>query len=148
MATGTVNLGTAGGQFHIATITKVDPDMPMSAYLNNVQFSCMQDVTLGVTSGSRSSTQGFTFYLNDRSAADGWADSSPWAVSSIPQGGNGNLTARRYIRTDFDPGPAYENYLGPVHVWMEGTDISSSTNAEARVTLTAWGRMHKLTGDF
>ena len=149
--TGTVNLGTAGAQTHIASIDMID-DAIRGAFLNNVQFSVMQNATLGTTAGSgghstsRSSTMGFTFYLSYRSSS--WDDESVIAVYSVGgAGGNGNLTCKRSIKTN-EEGSTIAEQLGPIHVWMEGTDISTSTDAEARVTLTAWGRMILLTSDF
>ena len=152
--TGTVNLGTAGAQTHIASIDMID-DAIRGAFLNNVQFSVMQNQTLGTTAGgaapsyystSRSSTMGFTFYLSYRSST--WDDDSVIAVYSVGgAAGNGNLTCKRSIKTN-EEGSTVAEQLGPIHVWMEGTDISTSTDAEARVTLTAWGRMILLTEDF
>ena len=89
---------------------------------------------------------GFTFYLSYRSST--WDDDSVIAVYSVGgAAGNGNLTCKRSIKTN-EEGSTVAEQLGPIHVWMEGTDISTSTDAEARVTLTAWGRMILLTEDF
>ena len=161
--TGTVNLGTAGAQVHIASIDMID-DAIRGAFLNNVQFSVMQNGTIGsgtvnntapddskiATSGAnapaRSTTMGFTFYLSYRSTA--WDDDSVIAVYAVGgAAGNGNLTCKRSIKTN-EEGSTVAEQLGPIHVWMEGTDISAVVDAEARVTLTAWGRMILLTEDF
>ena len=144
--TGTVNLGAAGAQVHIASIDMID-DAIRGAFLNNVQVSVQQNLTIAATEEfPRSSSQGFTFYLSYRSTQ--WDDDSFIAVTSIGgQAGNGNLTCKRSIKTN-EEGSTIAEQLGPIHVWMEGTDISLSTEAYARVTLTAWGRMILLTEDF
>ena len=160
--TGTVDLGTTGAQVHIASIDMID-DAIRGAFLNNVQFSVQQNATIGsgIVSGTpqgskvalsgannpaRSSTMGFTFYLSYRSSS--WDDDSVIAAYAVGgAAGNGNLTCKRSIKTN-EEGSTVAEQLGPIHVWMEGTDISSNTSAEARVTLTAWGRMILLTEDF
>ena len=152
--TGTVNLGKVGAQIHIASIDMID-DAIRGAFLNNVQFSVQQNATLGTSqelvlgSGfvtSRSSTMGFTFYLSYRSSS--WDDDSVIAAYSVGgAAGNGNLTCKRSIKTN-EEGSTIAEQLGPIHVWMEGTDINTVTDSEARVTLTAWGRMILLTEDF
>ena len=148
--TGTVNLGTTGAQIHIASIDMID-DAIRGAFLNNVQFSVMQNATLGtagttITPISRSSGMGFTFYLSYRSSS--WDDDSVIAAYSVGSaGGNGNLTCKRSIKTN-EEGSTIAEQLGPIHVWMEGTQVQQVADAEARVTLTAWGRMILLTEDF
>ena len=151
--TGTVDLGTTGAQVHIASIDMID-DAIRGAFLNNVQFTVQQNATIGsLPVGneiedivSRSSTMGFTFYLSYRAST--WDDDSVIAVYAVGgAAGNGNLTCKRSIKTN-EEGSTVAEQLGPIHVWMEGTDISHTTSAEARVTLTAWGRMILLTEDF
>ena len=145
--TGTVDLGTEGAQVHIAEIKMIDEAL-RGSFLNNVQFSVMQQHTQGhaepITAWS--SGQAFTMYLSYESSS--WHDDSVIAVSSTPVGGgNGNLTCKRVIKTN-ETGSTVAEQIGPVHVWMEGTDISENTVAQARVTLTAWGRMILLVEDF
>ena len=149
--TGMVNLGTSGTQYHIATIKMLD-DALRGSFLNNVQYSVQQNTTLGTTAGagdystSRSSGQAFTLYLSYRATT--WDDDSVIAASSTPVGGgNGSLSAKRVIKTNATASDVAEN-IGPVHVWIEGTDISTVGDASARVTLTAWGRMILLVEDF
>ena len=150
--TGTVNLGTSGSQIHIAEIKMLD-DALRGAFLNNVQFSVQQNLTIGSTAGAsvpswivRSTEQAFTFYLSYESSS--WSDDSVIAAYTVGgMGGNGNLVCKRYIKTN-ETGSTVAEQIGPVHVWMEGTDISQDIDAEARVTLTAWGRMILLEEDF
>ena len=145
--TGTVNLGTTGDQVHIATIKMIDEAL-RGSFLNNVQFSVMQDHTQGHTEPvtAWSSGQAFTLYLSYESSS--WSDDAVIDASSTPVGGgDGNLTAKRVIKTN-EIGSTVAEQIGPVHVWMEGTDISSATDSKARVTLTAWGRMILLVEDF
>ena len=148
--TGTVNLGTAGDQVHIAKIEMIDEAL-RGSFLNNVQFSVQQNLTIGDTLEDgdgivRSSAQAFTLYLSYESSS--WSDDSVIAAYSTPTGGgNGNLVCKRVIKTN-ETGSTVAEQIGPVHVWMEGTDISLNTDAEARVTLTAWGRMILLVEDF
>jgi len=153
--TGTVDLGNTGDQIHIASIDMID-DAIRGAFLNNVQFSVMQNATVSQAAVeddgswravSRSSTMGFTFYLSYRSSS--WDDDSVIAVYSVGgAGGNGNLTCKRSIKTN-EEGSTIAEQLGPIHVWMEGTDVSIAPfDSSARVTLTAWGRMIILKEDF
>ena len=149
--TGTVNLGTSGDQVHIASIEMID-DALKGAFLNNVQFSVQQNLTIGSgqiggqNAPARSSGQAFTLYLSYESST--WSDDSVIAAFSTGNGGgNGNLVAKRMIKTN-ETGSTVAEQIGPVHVWMEGTDISTATDASARVTLTAWGRMILLKEDF
>jgi len=152
--TGTVDLGSSGAQVHIAEIKMLD-DALRGAFLNNVQFSVQANNTLYALAppSPTSSVAGtmvspaFTLYLSYRATT--WDDDSVIAVSSTGQGGgNGNLSCKRTIKTNATASDVAEN-IGPVHVWMECTDISTSTSGvEARVTLTAWGRMILLDEDF
>jgi len=152
--TGTVDLGFAGAQIHIAEIKMID-DALRGSFLNNVQFSVQQNASMASPSIevgsdlyaiSRSSTMGFTFYLSYESSS--WSDDSVIAAYAVALAGNGNLVAKRVIKTN-ETGSTIAEQLGPVHVWMEGTDVSNDPfNTEARVTLTAWGRMILLVEDF
>jgi len=152
--TGTVDLGTAGAQVHIAEIKMLD-DALRGSFLNNVQFSVQANnstymVTPPDPTDSVAGTSimpSFTLYLSYR--ATSWDDDSVIAVSSTGSGGgNGNLSCKRVIKTNATASDVAEN-IGPVHVWMESTDITSgATSVEARVTLTAWGRMILLVEDF
>ena len=146
--TGTVNLGTSGAQVHIAKIEMIDEAL-RGSFLNNVQFSVQQNLTIGhagTPSTGRSSGQAFTMYLSYESSS--WNDDAVIAAYTVGVGGgNGNLVCKRVIKTN-ETGSIVAEQIGPVHVWMEGTDISTTTDAEARVTLTAWGRMILLVEDF
>ena len=152
--TGTVDLGTSGAQIHIAEIKMLDEAL-RGSFLNNVQYSVQSNNVLYALSppDPASSAAGFgvipafTMYLSYESSS--WVDSSVIAVSSTAQGGgNGNLTCKRVIKTN-ETGSTVAEQIGPVHVWMECTDVTSGpTSPEARVTLTAWGRMILLDDDF
>ncbi len=146
--TGTVDLGTTGAQVHIAEIRMLDEAL-RGSFLNNVQFSVMQNRTIRVDTSdevSGSSGQAFTLYLSYESSS--WSDNTVIAAFSTPVGGgNGNLVCKRVIKTN-ETGSTVAEQIGPVHVWMEGTDISLNIEQEARVTLTAWGRMILLVDDF
>jgi len=154
--TGTVDLGTTGGQVHIASIRMLD-DSIQGAYLNNVQFSVQSNNTLyllappspGSSAAGTAVMPAFTVYLSTEDSSAGWNDDSVIAVSSTGQGGgNGNLSCKRNIKTDAMSVQSARD-IGPVHVWMEATDISASgVGVQARVTLTAWGRMIILVEDF
>ena len=144
--TGTVNLGQDGDQVHIATIKMLD-DALRGSFLNNVQFSVMSNELIVLSSTSEvAAVPAYTMYLSYR--ASSWDDDSVIAVASTPQGGgNGNLSCKRVIKTNATASDVAEN-IGPVHVWMESTDVSSAGDTKARVTLTAWGRMILLVEDF
>ena len=122
--TGTVDLGTTGAQVHIAEIRMLDEAL-RGSFLNNVQFSVMQNRTIRVDTSdevSGSSGQAFTLYLSYESSS--WSDNTVIAAFSTPVGGgNGNLVCKRVIKTN-ETGSTVAEQIGPVHVWMEGTDIS------------------------
>ena len=150
--TGTVDMGQAGEQIHIAEIRMLD-DALRGSFLNNVQFSVMQNNTIpflqeGGDGIFRSTQAAYTVYLSYES--NSWNDDAVIAVSSTALGGgNGNLSCKRVIKTN-ETGSTVAEQIGPVHVWIEGTDISAiaATPPSARVTLTAWGRMILLVEDF
>ena len=141
LKTGTVDLGNTGDQVHIAEIKMIDEAL-RGSYLNNVQFSVMDN-------GSRSAAElsqvpGFTMYLSYESAT--WNDDAVIAAYTTPAaGGNGNLVCKRVIKTN-ETGSTVAEQIGPVHVWLEGTDVLGTLSA--RVSLTAWGRMILLVEDF
>ena len=144
--TGTVDLDNAGAQFHIAEIKMIDEAL-RGSFLNNVQFSVMDNGgrTLAASGGG---VPAFTLYLSYRDTS--WDDDSVIAVSSTPAGGgNGNLSCKRNIKTN-ETGSTVAEQIGPVHVWMECTDlpVAGESDMSARVTLTAWGRMILLVSDF
>ena len=142
--TGTVNLGTTGDQQHIAKIEMID-DALRGSFLNNVQFSVQQNAQI-VLQSVASQAPAYTLYLSYESSS--WSDDAVIAAYTVGGGGgNGNLVCKRVIKTN-EVGSTIAEQIGPVHVWMEGTDISAQTDAEARVTLTAWGRMILLVEDF
>ena len=147
--TGTVDLGTAGAQIHLAKIMMLDHALK-GAYLNNVQFSVQTNSAPQQVPATGSSNTtvipAYTFYLSYEPTS--WSDGSVFAVYSTPLGGgNGNLTCKRAIKTNEDSDP--ERNQGPIHVWAECTDITTgATGSSARVTLTAWGRMILLQEDF
>ena len=148
--TGTVSLGSAGAQIHIAEIEMLD-DALRGAFLNNVQYSVQSNNTFvtaagGASTGFRTPLPAFTIYLSYES--DTWSDDSVIAASAMPAGGgNGNLTCKRVIKTN-ETGSTVAEQIGPVHVWLEATDVTEDSDVEARVTLTAWGRMILLSEDF
>ncbi len=145
--TGTISLGTSGAQVHIAEISMLDEAL-RGSFLNNVQFSVQANNAVYMVAppdptdsvAGTSIMPSFTLYLSYESSS--WVDNSVIAVSSTGSGGgNGNLTCKRVIKTN-ETGSTVAEQIGPVHVWMECTDVTSgATSPEARVTLTAWGRM-------
>ena len=144
--TGTVDLGNEGLQFHIAEIKMIDEAL-RGSFLNNVQYSVMDNGgrTLAASGGS---VPAFTLYLSYRATT--WDDDSVIAVSSTAAGGgNGNLSCKRVIKTN-ETGSTVAEQIGPVHVWIECTDlpVTGESDMSARVTLTAWGRMILLVSDF
>ena len=146
--TGTVNLGQTGAQVHIASVRMIDEAL-RGSFLNNVQFSVMSDELIVLNSSQEvAAIPAYTLYLSTEDSSAGWSDDAVIAVSSTPAGGgNGNLTCKRTIKTDAVSVQSARD-IGPVHVWMESTDVSSDGDTKARVTLTAWGRMILLVEDF
>ena len=144
--TGTVNLGQAGEQIHVAQVEMID-DALKGSFLNNVQYSIMSNALQQQSSSNDvGALPAFTVYLSYESSS--WSDDSVIAVSSTPAGGgNGNLSCKRYIKTN-STGSTVAEQIGPVHVWVECTDVSTAADTECRLTLTAWGRMILLNEDF
>ena len=144
--TGTVDLGSGGAQIHIAEIQMIDEAL-RGSFLNNVQFSVMSNELNQLASGSEiGALPAFTIYLSYES--NSWHDDSVIAVSSTAQGGgDGNLSCKRVIKTN-ETGSTVAEQIGPVHVWMESTDVTNDGITQARITLTAWGRMILLVEDF
>ena len=138
--TGTKAMGNLGAQAHIGTIDKLAPTIS-AGYLNNVIVSC-QNNNIDDTEVAAP----FTIYLSNRAGpASNWSDDEViTARATAAGGGTVSLSAKRTIRTDESSDDAS---FGPVHVWAEVAD-SSSTTDEARFTIEAWGRMVILTGDF
>ena len=142
--TETVNLGISGDQIHIAEVTKLDPAL-RGAFLNNIQYNVMAQGLSGSTQIERSALPAFTMYLSYQDAG-GWSDDAVITASATAQGGgNGNLSAKRRIMTD-QTGSTVAEQLGPVHLWMEATDVpvQPDTELECRLTFTVWGRMIKV----
>ena len=147
LKTGSVDLGTEGAQVHIAEIRMIDEAL-RGSFLNNVQFSVQTNTTTAAVAGEEwGFIPSYTMYLSYESSS--WHDDSVIAVSSTGQGGgNGNLTCKRVIKTN-ETGSTVAEQIGPVHVWLECTDVTAgATVANARVSLTAWGRMILLVEDF
>jgi len=146
MKTGTVDLGSAGGQVHIAQVNMID-DALKGSFLKNIQYSLQANNLIASGVSGVGALPAFTIYLSYESSS--WSDDSVIAVSSTAQGGgNGSLSANRWIKTN-STGSTVAEQIGPVHVWLESTDVGlAPAFTEARVTLTAWGRMILLEEDF
>ena len=141
MRTLTKNMGGDGGQEYVLAIKKLDPQLT-GAFLNNVIVSGQLNAyETPSTTGAMS--PGFTAYLTSTSS---WDDNNIIAARSFGGGGGSvSLSAKRYIRSDEDDATGT---TGPVHVWIEITDIAGTAETtEARVNLEVWGRFIALTVD-
>ena len=134
----TKDMGNIGGQEHVLAIRKLDPQLT-GAYLNNVIVS-MQLNTDDISQGS---TPGFTAYLT---TTNSWDDDNVITARSVGgSAGTVSLSAKRFIRSDEDD---ETGSTGPVHVWIEMTDIAGTGEVgEARCTMEVWGRYIALTLD-
>ncbi len=134
-------MGTLGGQSNIGKITKLAPTIT-GGYCNNVTVSC-QNNNIDDTEVAAP----FTIYLSNSPVGD-WSDSQViTARATAAGGGTVHLSAKRLIRTNADGVTEDEASFGPIYVWAEVAD-SSSTTDEARFTIEAWGRMILLEGNF
>jgi hypothetical protein len=138
----TKNMGGDGGQEHVLAIKKLDPQLA-GAYLNNVIVS-MQLNESSESSISTNATPGFTAYLTSSGGA--WSDDNIISARSFGgSGGTCSLSAKRYIKSDETD---ETGTTGPVHVWVEMTDIVGVLEtSECRVNLEVWGRFIALTVD-
>ena len=145
--TQTAGLGVAGEQIHVCEINKLDPAL-RGSFLKNIRYS-IQYNDADDQVANEFIMPSFTVYLSYEAST--WSDNSVIAASATAQGGgNGNLTANRYINTD-QTGSEVAMQLGPLHVWIEATDMPLSgdpPNNTARLTLAIWGRMIKVTPTF
>ena len=131
-------MGSLGGQFHLATVKKIDPNLA-SGFLNNCIVSCQNNNIDDTEVASP-----FTLYLSNSGAGD-WSDEQViTARATAVGGGSVSLTAKRVIRSDTTED---DNSFSPVHIWAETAD-TSSTEDQARFTIEAWGRMIILEGNF
>ena len=144
--TGTKTLGTAGAQFHIGKVNKLDPALK-GGYIKNFVVSVLQNNTTIIDPAIDSALMGaFTVYLSNAPAGSWSDDQVLTARSTASGGGTVSLSARRFIKDDEN---ADDSSIAPVHVWLEMTDITSgATDLTARCTIEAWGRMILLSGDF
>ena len=149
--TGTKTLGTAGAQFHIGKVNKLDPALA-GGYIKNFVVSIIQNNSTYLVppepgdKGGTSLMGAFTVYLSNSASGD-WSDDQVLTARSVASGGGTvSLSARRFIKNDENDD---DNSTSPVHVWLEMTSITSgATDLTARVTIEAWGRMILLSGDF
>ena len=146
IVTGTKTLGTLGAQYHIGKINKLDPAL-RGGYCHNVVVSVMQNNTMAAIAAEEWGFMGaFTVYLSNSASGDWKDDQILGARSTASGGGTVSLSARRFIKDDAN---SDDSSLGPVHVWLEMTDVTAgATAATARVTIEGWGRMVLLSGDF
>ncbi len=151
--TGTKTLGTAGAQFHIGKVNKLDPALK-GGYIKNFVVSVVQNNSTysvpppdpGDNVGGTALMGAFTVYLSNSASGDWKDDQVLTARSTGSGGGTVSLSARRFIKDDVN---ADDNSTSPVHVWLEMTDVTSgATDLTARCTIEAWGRMILLSGDF
>ena len=134
-------MGSLGGQSNIGSIKKLSP-MIGGAYLNNVVVSCQQN-----NIDDTEVAAPFTVYLSNSPVGD-WLDSQVISAKATSVGGGTvSLSAKRYIRTNADGVTEDEGSFGPVYIWAEVADTSSTTD-ETRFTIEAWGRMVILEGNF
>jgi len=145
MVTFTKDMGASGAQEHIGKIEKLDPALK-SGYLNNVVVSVMANKQSGSSQIERAALQAFTIYLSNAKAGN-WDDDEVIAARSTAAGGGTvSLACKRVIR---DQETIANSVQGPVHVWAEATDVpvQPNTEAEARFSIEAWGRMILLSED-
>ena len=135
-------MGEEGAQIHIGKVSKLDPALK-GGYLHNVVVSCQNQSIRSFTTGA-AVEPAYTVYLSNASST--WDDNQVISARACNNGGNVSVSARRWIS---EATAASGNANGPVHIWIECTDITpSGIDAEARVTLEAWGRSVILEEDF
>ena len=141
----TKDMGSAGGQFHLGHIKKLDPALG-SGFFKNVVVSAQINDLGPITPGDPApNTPGFTIYLSNASGALGWSDNAVLTARSFgPMAGTASLSAYRNISDDTS---SYDSSIGPVHIWAEITDVTYITDIEARFTMEVWGRSIKFTPD-
>ena len=124
----TVNMGSAGTQILVGTISPLDVQVG-TGFLKNVVCTALQNDGDGDNGG-------FMFYL---STSNSWNDDyvlTARATGSL--GGTVSLSAagHNYIRDDVADVSRND---GELYVWAEVTDLGTTQNT-ARIALEAWGR--------
>ena len=134
----TKNMGSAGAQRHIGKVEKLDPALA-AGYLNNVVVTGqINDLGPLVPGDAPPSSPGFTVYLST-AASGAWDDDAILTARAFgPIAGSASLSAARWIKTDDSSDQS--SSVGPIHVWAEITDVTITTDIEARFTLEFWGR--------
>ena len=137
--TGTKDLGDVGDQIHIAKVDKLDEQLK-GCYVNNMLISVQAQET-----SDNAPLPAYTVYLSTAKEGE-WDDDQVITARSTAQGGGTlNLVAKRRILTNDVDHP--DSSIGPIHVWIEATDIPHDDNV-VRMTMEVWGRMHRLTNNF
>ena len=128
----TKNVGSAGGQIHCGTVDKLDAQ-GINGYLNNIRLSVLLNDSVDGEIG------GFIAYLT---TDDTWNDNYVITARAGSFGDTVNLSAKRTIRQNSDN--ALGN-MGLVHLWIELTDITVSTDVNLRYVAESWGRFIEFT---
>ena len=120
------NMGDAGGQKLIGTVSKLDAQ-GISAFLKNVV------VTVQLNEGD-GDAGGITLYLT---TGDNWDDDHIITARAVPgYGGTVSLTAMRSIEADAERLTSNE---GQIYLWAEMTDISYTSDVYLRMVIETWG---------
>ena len=141
----TKDMGSAGAQKHIGKAEKLDPALA-AGYLNNIVVSAqINDLGPIIAGDPAPNTPGFTVYLST-APSGAWDDDAILTARSFgPMAGTRSLSAKRWIKTD-DTSDLTSSTC-PIHVWAEITDVTVTTDIEARFTLEFWGRFIKCSLD-
>ena len=126
-------VGSAGDQVLLGTVEKIDPQMSANGYLNNIRLSCLLNDPESIHSHG---SGGFIAYLTTDNS---WDDSNIITARAGNFADTVNLPAKRVIRQNSDN---VLGNLGLVHLWIEVTDISLTTE-EVRTVVETWGSFIK-----
>ena len=125
----TRDMGSSGLQVLIGTIEKIDAQ-GISGFLKNVRLSVM-------TQDTEASDMAYMGYLTtDNSSFNN--DEIITARATAAGGGNLNLSANRYIRSNDPDAAMIAGEGGSIAVWLETANTVLAE--EARVYLEVWGR--------
>ena len=133
-------MGSAGNQVLLGRIDKVQAQ-GITGWFNNVTISYLASDTSAGDLGTEN--VGVLFYLT----SDGvWDDDL--VITARGGGGNGatvNLVAKRSIHSNDVTTGHEDGNIGPVYLWGEVTDATSTADIDARVVTETWGRYIEFT---
>ena len=125
----TKNMGSAGGQYRVRDIDKIDNQSTANGFVKSVKLSVIFDTEQGAPGA------GIIAYATTDNV---WSDD--YVISSAAVGSGGGtlwLNLWRYIKTGADT-PLQGQSGGPIYIWLEITD-PGATSESLRIVSEVYG---------